>query len=149
MIRRFHTGAIFFNWQGGVISYLREQGYDLSSCSFVGSSSGSMTATFAATGVDFYDATDLALKLASKYDVWDRKDGLKGILSPMIEEWLQTLLPSSIYGIDGRLSLLVTPVPFLWERKNISSFTDKKDLIECILASIYLVSLECYVVNEK
>jgi hypothetical protein len=145
----FPGGGIFFNWQGGVISYLREQGYDLSSCSFVGSSAGSMTATFAATGVDFYKATDLALKLASKYDVWDRKDGLKGILSPMIEEWLQRLLPSSIDGIDGRLLLLVTPVPFLWEKKKISSFTDRKDLIECNLASVYLVSLECYVNEEK
>jgi hypothetical protein len=94
------------------------------------------------------DFLDLALELASKYDVWDRKDGLKGILSPMIEERLQTLLPSSIGGIDGRLSLLVTPVPFLWEKKNMSSFTDRKDLIECNFASIYLVSLECYV-NEK
>jgi hypothetical protein len=117
----FPGGGIFFNWQGGVISYLREQGYDLSSCSFVGSSAGSMTATFAA----------------------------KGILSPMIEEWLQRLLPSSIDGIGGRLTLLVTPVPFLWEKKNISSFTDRKDLIECNLASVYLVSLECYVNEEK
>lgn len=138
----FPGGGIFFNWQGGVITYLREQGYDLTSCDFVGSSAGSLTATFAATGVDFYEATDLALKMASKYDVWDRKDGLKGVLRPMIEEWLQTLVPSSldIDEIDGRLSLLVTPVPLLWEKQKISSFTDRNDLIECNLASIYLVS---------
>ena len=136
----FPGGGIFLNWQGGVISYLREQGYDLSTCTFSGSSAGSMTATLAATGVDFYNATDMALELAAKYNVWKRPEGLKGVLSQMIEEWLDELLPTSVELPDGKLSVLVTPVPFLWEKTKISSFHGRSDLIECNIASIYLVS---------
>jgi hypothetical protein len=135
----FPGGGIFFYWQAGVVTYLREQGYDLHSCSFSGASAGALTATLATGGVDFYEATDLALKLAADAGVWDRTGGLQGIWGPLIEEWLDTLLPPSIEGIEGRLSLLVTPVPSFGKRK-IFTFADKKDLIECNMASIHLVS---------
>jgi hypothetical protein len=136
----FPGGGIFFYWQAGVVSYLREEGYDLSSCSFSGASAGALTATLATAEVDFYEATDLALKLAADAGVWDRSLGLQGIWGPMIEEWLDTLLPASIEGIEGRLSLLVTPVPSFGKTK-ISTFIDKKDLIECNMASIHLVRI--------
>jgi hypothetical protein len=136
----FPGGGIFFYWQAGVVSYLREEGYDLSSCSFSGASAGALTATLATAEVDFYEATDLALKLAADAGVWDRSKGLQGIWGPMIEEWLDTLLPASIDGIEGRLSLLVTPIPSFGKTK-ISSFLDKKDLIECNMASIHLVRI--------
>jgi hypothetical protein len=101
-------------------------------------------ATFAATGVDFHNATDLALQLAARYQVWDRPEGLKGVLHNMIEEWLDALLPldddddvillpESVNG--GQLSVLVTPVPFLWEKERITS---RQDLVDFNLASIYL-----------
>ena len=134
----FPGGGIFFYWQAGVVMYLREHDYDLQSCSFSGASAGALTATLAAGDVDFYEATDLALKLAADAGVWDRKGGLQGIWGPLIEEWLDTLLPSSLEDIEGRLSLLVTPVPSFGKSK-ISSFIDKKDLIQCNLASVHLV----------
>jgi predicted acylesterase/phospholipase RssA len=95
-----------FYWQAGVITYLREQGYELSSCSFAGASAGALTATLTATKVDFYEATELALKLAADAGVWDRRRGLQNLWGPLIEEWLDMLLPESIESVEGRLSLL-------------------------------------------
>lgn len=57
--------------------------------------------------MDFYKATELALSLAADAGVWDRKGGLQGIWGPMIEEWLETLIPADcIENLNGRLSLL-------------------------------------------
>jgi predicted acylesterase/phospholipase RssA len=134
----FPGGGIFFYWQAGVVSYLREQGYDLSSCTFSGASAGALTATLTAGEVDFYEATDLALSLAAKANVWDRSSGLQGIWGPLIFEWLDTLLPNSLENIDGRLSLLVTPIPSFGKTK-VSEFTDKDDLIRCNMASVHIV----------
>ena len=137
----FPGGGIFMNWQGGVITYLREHGYDLSQCTFIGSSAGSMTATLAAVGVDMNGATSLALELATKYQVWDRPQGLQGILNAMIAEWLDTLVPSTS-DLDpssiSNISILVTPVPFLWKKQSLTSFENRQDLIDSNLASIYL-----------
>ena len=139
----FPGGGIFFYWQAGVVSHLREQGYDLSSCTFSGASAGALTATLASTGVDFYKATDLALGLAGDAGVWDRKGGLQGIWGPMIEEWLDELLPPTIIDetAEGRLSLLVTTVPTFGKEK-ITEFRDRKDLIKCNMASVHLVSTQ-------
>lgn len=139
----FPGGGIFFYWQAGVVSYLREQGYDLSPCTFSGASAGALTATLASTGVDFYKATDLALELAGDAGVWDRRGGLQGIWGPMIEEWLDELLPPTIIDetAEGRLSLLVTPVPTFGKEK-ITEFRDRNDLIKCNMASVHLVSTQ-------
>jgi predicted acylesterase/phospholipase RssA len=136
----FPGGGIFFYWQAGVVTYLREGSYDLSKCGFSGASAGALTATLAVTGVDVYEATDLALKLAADAGVWDRRGGLQGIWGPLIEEWLDELLPPSIEDVeDGRLSLLVTNIPSFTKTK-VSQFADRQDLIQCNLASIHLVS---------
>jgi hypothetical protein len=135
----FPGGGIFFYYQAGLVNYLRENGYDLSNCSFSGASAGALTATLTATDVDFYSATDLALGMAAKAGVWDRTAGLQGIWGPMIEEWLDTLLPLSIDSIQDRVTLLVTPVPSFGKAK-ISQFFDRTDLIHCNMASVHLVS---------
>lgn len=102
----FPGGGIMFYWQAGVITYLRENQYDLNSCSFSGASAGALTATLASAEVNFYEATDLALQLASDAGVWDRPGGLQGIWGPIIFEWLEALLPDTIDCVQGRLSLL-------------------------------------------
>ncbi|CAJ1899070.1 unnamed protein product [Cylindrotheca closterium] len=159
-------GGIYFYWQAGVITFLREEGYDLSKCTYTGASAGALTATLGITNVDFYDATDLALSLAGKAGVWDRKGGLQGIWGPMVEEWLEGLIPSdSIENLNGRLSLLgmlllhwcfrglnengmltpsldhhpstVTPIPSFGKEK-ISDFKSKSDLVKCNMASVHL-----------
>mmetsp|Transcript_23106 Transcript_23106/g.64063 ORF Transcript_23106/g.64063 Transcript_23106/m.64063 type:complete len:329 (-) Transcript_23106:753-1739(-) len=132
----FPGGGIFFYYQAGLVTFLRER-YDLSNCTFSGASAGALTATLTAADVDFYEATDLALKLAKDAGVWDRTGGLQGIWGPMIEEWLDALLPTCIEPLQDRITLLVTPVPSFGKTK-ISKFEDRKDLIRCNMASVHL-----------
>uniref|UniRef100_A0A7S4EEV3 PNPLA domain-containing protein n=1 Tax=Pseudo-nitzschia australis TaxID=44445 RepID=A0A7S4EEV3_9STRA len=134
----FPGGGIFFYYQAGLVSFLRER-YDLSTCTFSGASAGALTATLTAADVDFYEATDLALKMAEDAGVWDRSGGLQGIWGPMIEEWLDSLLPTCIEALQDRITLLVTPVPSFGKTK-VSNFKDRKDLIRCNMASVHLVS---------
>lgn len=132
----FPGGGIFFYYQAGLVNFLRER-YDLSSCTFAGASAGALTATLTAANVDFFEATDLALNMAADAGVWDRSGGLQGIWGPMIEDWLDELLPESIDNLQGRISLLVTPLPSFGKSK-ISRFEDRQDLIKCNMASVHL-----------
>jgi hypothetical protein len=136
----FPGGGIYFYYQAGIVQYLREEGYDLSSQTFSGASAGALTATLTSTDVDFYGATELALDMAREAGVWDRRSGLQGIWGPLIEEWLDRLLPPSIDTInDGRrLTLLVTPVPNVLEKTKVSTFEDRQDLIKCNMASVHI-----------
>ena len=134
----FPGGGIFFYYQAGLVNFLRER-YDLSACTFSGASAGALTATLTAADVDFFEATDLALKLAVDAGVWDRSGGLQGIWGLMIEEWLDALLPASVDALQDRITLLVTPIPSFGKTK-ISRFENKKDLIKCNMASVHLVS---------
>lgn len=150
----FPGGGIFFYWHAGVISYLREKEYPLldnPDLHFTGASAGALCATLTATGVDFEKATSLALAKARDAGVWDRPLGLYGIWGPMIDEWLDELLPmtkneeSDNNGDDGellemvndKLSLLVTEVPSFQNRK-ISQFQSKRDLIDANMASVHI-----------
>ncbi len=134
----FPGGGIFFYYQAGLVNFVRER-YDLSSCTFAGASAGALTATLTAADVDFFEATDLALKQAADAGVWDRSSGLQGIWGPLIEEWLDELLPESIDALQDRITLLVTPIPTFGKTK-ISRFQNRKDLIKCNMASVHLVS---------
>ena len=125
---------------------MREQGYDLDLVTTSGASAGALTATLTATNVDFVEATELALQMADDAGVWDRSGGLQGIWGPLIDDWLDQLLPDNALDFvdNDRLSLLVTPVPSFGKNK-VSNFHSRRDLIQCNLASVHLVSpmLEC------
>jgi hypothetical protein len=100
----FPGGGIFFYWQAGAVQYLREQGYDLSRVSFSGASAGALTATLTASNVDFYDATKLALDMSEEAGIWERRAGLQGIWGPIIETWLDELLPNNaVETVEGRV----------------------------------------------
>ena len=133
----FPGGGIFFYWQAGAVTYLRDVGYELEDVPVVGASAGALMATLTAYNVDFEEATELALSLCDKYNVWERPLGLFGIWGCIIEEWLDTLLPDSIYLEDDKLSILLTTIPF-FEKSRIDNFFDKKDLIACNMASVHL-----------
>jgi hypothetical protein len=134
----FPGGGIFFYWQAGVVSYLREQGYDTQNACVTGASAGALTATLTATGVDFYRATELALELAAREQVWER-GSLQGIWGPLLYEWLDELLPADAVDRVSGLTLLVTPLERMLGRKDrISEFSSREDLIECNLASVHL-----------
>jgi hypothetical protein len=137
----FPGGGLFFYWQAGTVTYLRENGYDLNQLTASGASAGALTATLMATNVDFVQATELALQLSEDAGVWDRSGGLQGIWGPIIEEWLDRLLPDNAAELaNHRLSLLVTKIPSFGKEK-VSTFRDKRDLIGCNMASVHLVRI--------
>lgn len=134
----FPGGGLFFYWQAGTVTYLREQGYDMNRITASGASAGALTATLMATNVDFLKATELALQMAEDAGVWDRSGGLQGIWGPIIREWLEELLPENADEIaNDRLSLLVTTIPTFGKDK-VSTFRDRQDLIDCNMASVHL-----------
>ena len=136
----FPGGGIYFYWQAGVATYLRENGYNLEQTSMTGASAGALTATLTATNVDFYQATDLALDLAERSGVWERSSGLQGIWGDMIYQWLHELIePSAVEALEeNRLSILVTTFPNVLRKLKVKSFQDKSDLISANMASIHL-----------
>eukprot|EP00577_Skeletonema_sp_RCC1716_P018057 CAMPEP_0113400006 /NCGR_PEP_ID=MMETSP0013_2-20120614/15875_1 /TAXON_ID=2843 ORGANISM="Skeletonema costatum, Strain 1716" /NCGR_SAMPLE_ID=MMETSP0013_2 /ASSEMBLY_ACC=CAM_ASM_000158 /LENGTH=253 /DNA_ID=CAMNT_0000285011 /DNA_START=120 /DNA_END=881 /DNA_ORIENTATION=+ /assembly_acc=CAM_ASM_000158 len=134
----FPGGGLFFYWQAGVISHLQEEGYNLSNAHLSGASAGALSATLAATGVDFYEATELALSLSEEAGVWDRPLGLQGIWGDMIHTWLDELLPHDADEmVSEKLHILVTPVPSFGKQK-INKFDTRDDLIHANMASVHL-----------
>jgi len=132
-------GGLFFYWQAGVITYLRESGYDLSNVNLAGASAGALAATLVGTGVDMNTATSLALKMSDDAGVWERPGGLQGVWGSIIEEWLDTLLPDNAADLASvaSVSLLITPVPS-FRKSRISHFESKEDLINCNMASTHI-----------
>lgn len=98
-----------------------------------------MTATLASTGVDFHDATDLALRLADEAGVWDRPLGLQGVWGPIIERWLDELLPEDAHARanEADLQLLITPVPSFGKTRA-TDFANRSDLIRANMASVHI-----------
>jgi predicted patatin/cPLA2 family phospholipase len=133
----FPGGGVYFYWQAGAVTFLRET-YNLSSARFTGASAGALTAALTCNDVDFNKATKRALELANDAGIWDR-GSLQGIWGELIREWLDELLPDNAAerATQRQLALLVTPVPFLGKEK-ISDFANKKDLIDCAMASAHL-----------
>ncbi len=145
----FPGGGIFFYWQAGAVTYLREKGYPINDprIHFTGASAGALCATLTACNVDFEDATSLALKKAREEGVWDRPLGLFGIWGNIIDEWLEELLPGNdldqhevllpLVNDGGKLSILATEVPS-FQKKKISDFKSKRDLIDANMASVHI-----------
>lgn len=134
----FPGAGLFFYWQAGVVSYLRQAGYDLSKTTMSGASAGSITATLAATDVCFSNATDAALRLGREAGVWDRPMGLMGVWGSLIEEWLDEILPENAADLaSGRITILLTTIPKLGKQR-VSRFLDRDDLIQCNISSIHL-----------
>jgi hypothetical protein len=121
--------------------------------------------------VDFYEATDLALRMAKEAGIWDRKEGLQGIWGPLIADWLDELLPDDVLDrVNNRvsqsgfvvtascssssssnhvsfqstkLSLLVTEIP-TFKKIRVDTFQSREDLIDCNMASVHLVRAYSY-----
>ena len=91
-------GGIYFYWQAGAITYIRDK-YDLSHSKMTGASAGALAATLGVSNVDFEEATKVALQLCDDYGVWNRRGGLRGIWGPIIQEWLQILLPDDVADV--------------------------------------------------
>jgi len=135
----FSGGGLYFYWHVGVLTYLREQNYDLKEASFGGASAGSLAATIAATNVDGSEATALALEMAEHAGVWKR-GSLQGVWGCLIYDWLDQIIPRNAldYVTNDRLALLVTPLPLIWKKEKVTTFRDREDLIQCNMASVHL-----------
>lgn len=138
----FPGGGIFFYWQAGVISYLREKNYPLAQdqIKFTGASAGALCATLTAANVDFEFATKLALDKSREAGIWDRPLGLYGIWGPIIDTWLDELLPDDkevLDQVNNKVNILVTRVPS-FQKAKISQFESKRDLIKANMASVHI-----------
>mmetsp|Transcript_24260 Transcript_24260/g.67275 ORF Transcript_24260/g.67275 Transcript_24260/m.67275 type:complete len:284 (-) Transcript_24260:1712-2563(-) len=135
----FPGGALFFYWQAGFITYLRENGFDLSNVTMAGGSAGALTATLTSANVDFYKATELALDYAKQAGVWDRKGGLQGVWGQTIDDWLEELLPQNVVPLaeQHELTILTTSIPS-FQKERFSHFSSRRDLIECNMASVHI-----------
>ncbi|EKX38521.1 hypothetical protein GUITHDRAFT_144126 [Guillardia theta CCMP2712] len=140
----FPGGGIYFWWQAGVVQGLQKR-INVDSFDFTGASAGSLSAVFAACGVDMMQAFHLAQKLAEEKNVWTRKEGLAGIWGDMIYQWLDELLPENAAEIcTDRVDMVAVSVTsvrlsFLpLKRKSITRFKTKKDLIEACMASVHV-----------
>ena len=138
----FPGGGIYFYWQAGVIEYLREKKYDLSQIDFVGASAGALTSTLAACNVSFYHATDVAVSLCDKYNVWDRPFGLMGIWGEIVEEWLDIVLPDNAHELctNHRVNIYILKVALNHRPKRIirSHFKTREELIQVCLTSVHI-----------
>ena len=138
----FPGGGIYFYWQAGIIEYLREKNYDLSQVDFVGASAGALTSTLAACNVNFYHATDVAVALCDKYNVWDRPLGLMGIWGNIVEEWLDIILPDNAHELctDNKVNIYILKVSFNHRPKRVirSHFNTRKELIQVCLTSVHI-----------
>ncbi len=145
----YQSGGIFFYWQAGAITYLREKGYQINNpeIHFTGASAGALCATLTACDVNFEDATSLALKKAREEGVWDRPLGLFGIWGSIIDEWLEELLPGDdldqhevllpLVNNEKKLSIIATEIPS-FQKKKLSDFKSKRDLIDANMASVHI-----------
>ena len=143
----FPGGGIYFYWQLGVIHYLRHKKYDLDNVQFVGASAGALTSTLVACNVDIIKATDLAIQLAAKHDIWKRGLGLVGIWGEIVEEWLDRLLPRNAHEIcNKKIHLFVTKIGYPYpERISINYFNSREELIKVNMASVHIP----YVMNKS
>lgn len=105
--------SLFFYWQAGVVEYLKEQDCNFDNIYLGGASAGALTATLAATDVDFYEATKLALSKSEDAGIWDRKEGLQGIWGPIIRTWLEELLPDdAVDKVNNRVRFSIIVMSF-------------------------------------
>lgn len=134
----FTGGGIFWFWQAGFVSALRE--LDLSACSLSGVSAGALTAVLAASGADLEAAVERAHGLSVDAGVY-RRGSLAGIWGPLVERWLSELTPPDLAArCTGRVTLLQLAVwpPWAAGAFSVATFADKQAVLDSALASAHV-----------
>ncbi|GMI31164.1 hypothetical protein TeGR_g14949 [Tetraparma gracilis] len=143
-------GGIYFYHIAGQLTYLRERlpafsssappGYNL-----VGASAGSLAAALFCYGVDFEEATALAVRQAEDFGLFERPLGLAGVWGQLVDQWLEGLIPAEGAGFElpSNLGLLVTPATpgalFGDEpRAQVREFRTRRDLIDACMSSVHI-----------
>ena len=144
---RFTGGGIYFWWQAGVCQYLAEQRGMGTICDkpsanvqVEGASAGALAATLLVSNSSFRQAADIAISLAHRDKVFEKRLGLYGIWGNMVNEWLEELLPDEITAsVQSNLFLAVTPFPRIWKGTTyVTGFQNKNELIEACMASTHI-----------
>lgn len=104
---------------------------------FVGASAGSLTAAFLLSNADLKYATQRALDLAEKANIYERKSGLAGIWGVLLREWLQDVIPDTVTPED-LVKLYIAVTPTLKAPKLVTGFQSKSDLVAACLASCHV-----------
>lgn len=139
MDARYHSpgAGIYFFWQLGCAQYMKDN-CDLKKLPcIVGASAGSLTAAFLLSNADLKYATQKALDLAERANVYERKSGLAGIWGVLLREWLEDVIPNDVKPEDlTKLQIAVTPT--LKAPKLVTGFQSKADLVDACLASCHV-----------
>mmetsp|Transcript_34747 Transcript_34747/g.77282 ORF Transcript_34747/g.77282 Transcript_34747/m.77282 type:complete len:266 (-) Transcript_34747:537-1334(-) len=131
------AGVLLF-WQLGVLHGLSRR-YDTSKVPLVGSSSGAVAASLAASGACLQQATHTGLELIEGMGIMQRPLGFAGKLGEALQRWLHEALPDDAGErcSKGRATLLVTKLPLL-RAHAVSDFRCKRDLIRVVLSSAHI-----------
>jgi predicted acylesterase/phospholipase RssA len=136
----FHGGAKYFFWNIGVIQYLVEHEIFLP-CQdlFVGMSAGALCAVLTICQIPSEKILSSVETICQKYNVFHRPWGLFGIWSSMIEEWLNDLLPEDAHErCNHKVHIILSCVSLSQPKYTVSSFENRDDLIQCLLATIHI-----------
>lgn len=124
-------------WQFGVVKWLQSHRYHIKKC--YGVSAGAISAALLLCNIDLEHATQIAMRLYESFDLEHRTYGLIGIWGYIVRLWLNELLPDHCATIlQERLFVTLTPVKNLFSSHVQSTFTNKQDVIDCIMASCHI-----------
>lgn len=127
-------GGIFFWHQAGSVKALARR-LDLANTPCVGASAGALAATLAVNNADMDIALESALRLSHEAGVFDRGPwGLAGIWGPIIEQWLDELLPlDAAARCSGTTRIMVNEVdlslPPRLRCTSVTEYVDRPELI--------------------
>jgi len=129
------AGVLVF-WQLGVLHGLR-QSFDLSQIPLLGSSSGAVAASLAASGACLEQAAGHGIDLF-KHNA-KKRFSLVGSVGSLVSRWMHDTLPvdAALRCRESQINVLVTTLPFLTTR-TISDFSSRAELIRCVLASAHI-----------
>ena len=119
----------------GVLEALRETP-QISEWRFAGASSGAVTATIAAAGIETEDASDWLIRMAEEGA--RRRFGPVGRMTHYVQGGLDHLLPNDAHTrVNGKLRISITRLRGM-ESWIVDEYESKQELIEAVLASCYI-----------
>lgn len=147
--------GMFGFWQIGVVAYMKSQNYDLSKCSVVGASAGTLTCLVTLLpDKDPEDLIHVFLEKCRSHNIWSNGHGVVGIFSQIVQETLQDVLDKEseeklVQSSKGRVAMLVTPAGNFLKAKArkpevCRSFKSRQSIQNCILASCHVPLVTSY-----
>lgn len=132
----FQGGGQYFYWMLGLSEHLSKI-YNIKNVVMVGVSAGALCAVFATCAVSPHHVLEATKRMYHKYKPNERWFGVMGIWSTGLEEWLEELLPIDAHELcTDKVHILISR--FFHQRMVVSKFTNRKELIECLLSTTHI-----------